>query len=337
MKSNTACATAMHSDGAGAYSQSEAIMDELSVAELVARFGPRLQFDWISGESYAADRSLSVDSFDARPSLVGYLNLIHPNRIQVLGREELAWLDHLDARKRWETVADIFATRPAAIVVAGGGSAGQDLEELAAESGTPLLRSPRPGWELVSTLQYQVAHALARRVVVHGVFMEIFTIGVLITGDAGAGKSELALELLTRGHRLIADDSPEFIQNTPDTIDGTCPEVLRDCLEVRGLGVLNVRRMFGDAAVKANKYLRLILHLQQPGPNHDASTDRLPDKTAHERVLDLDIPRIPLPVLPGRNLAVIAEAAVRDFMLKMKGFDATAEFLSRHGRIMRNE
>jgi len=312
-------------------------MDELSVADVVTRFGEPLGLAWISGQRYAAERKLSVDSFDARPSLVGYLNLIHPNRIQVLGREELEWLDQLDARKRWETVAQIFAAGPAAIVVASGESAGDDLEELAADSATPLLRSARPGWELVSTLQYQVAHALARRVVVHGVFMEIFTIGVLITGEAGAGKSELALELLTRGHRLIADDSPEFTQTTPDTIDGSCPEILRDCLEVRGLGVLNVRRMFGDAAVKANKFLRLILHLEQPGAAADASADRLTDKSERARVLDLEISRIPLPVLPGRNLAVIAEAAVRDFMLRMKGFDATAEFLGRHDRVMRDE
>ncbi len=308
----------------------------MSVAELVERLGERLDLGWISGAANAADRTLSIDSFRARPSLVGYLNLIHPNRIQVLGREELAWLDQLDARKRWETIAGIFAARPAALVVAGGGEAGEDLEELARESATPMLHSRRPGWELVSTLQYQVMRALAPRVVVHGVFMEIFTIGVLITGDAGAGKSELALELLTRGHRLIADDSPEFTQMTPDIIDGTCPEVLRDCLEVRGLGVLNVRRMFGDTAVKGNKFLRLILHLQHPQPGDEAKTDRLAAKSENARVLDLDIPRIPLPVLPGRNLAVIAEAAARNFMLRMKGYDATSEFLQRHGRMMRN-
>jgi HPr kinase/phosphorylase len=164
--------------------------------------------------------------------------------------------------------------------------------------------------------------------------MEIFTIGVLITGDPGAGKSELALELITRGHRLIADDSPEFTQMTPDIIDGTCPEALRDCLEVRGLGVLNVRRMFGDAAVKSNKFLRLILHLHQPQADDESSIDRLSGRSDDARVLDLDVPRILLPVLPGRNLAVIAEAAVRNFMLQLKGFDATSDFLERHGRLM---
>ena len=309
----------------------------VTVGELYRRFHKRLELRWVCGEDSAEDQSLSATSFHTRPSLVGYLNLIHPNRIQVLGMEELSWLDKLDARKRWETVAEIFAARPAALIVASAGEVGRDLEELARESATPLLRTPRPGWELVSTLQYQVTRSLAQQAVMHGVFMEIFTIGVLITGYPGAGKSELALELLTRGHRLIADDSPEFTQITPDIIEGSCPEPLRDCLEVRGLGVLNVRRMFGDAAVKPSKYLRLILHLHQPGCDREPEADRLQGQSDSAQVLALEIPRLTLPVLPGRNLAVIAEAAVRNFMLKLKGFDASEEFIKRHARIMRHE
>ncbi len=312
-------------------------MNEMTVAALVERFGKQLDLRWISGRRHADERTLSVVSFRARPSLVGYLNLIHPNRIQVLGQEEMAWLDQLGAKKRWETIAEICADRPAALIVAGAGDVGDDLEELSRDNETPLLCSGRPGWELVSTLQYQVARALAHRAVLHGVYMEIFTLGVLITGEAGAGKSELALELLTRGHRLIADDSPEFTQTTPDIIDGSCPEVLRDCLEVRGLGVLNVRRMFGDAAIKSNKFLRLILHLHQPRAGEESKADRLSSEPETSRILELDIPRIPLAVLPGRNLAVIAEAAVRNYMLRMKGFDATADFIQRHGKMMRHE
>ena len=306
----------------------------LAVSELVDRLADRLALKWICGRTQAADRVLTVDSFHARPSLVGFLNLIHPSRIQILGEEELDWLDKLDSRLRWEALAQIFAAKPAALIIAAGLSAGSDLEEQARETGTPLLISNKPGWELVSVLEYQVARALAHRVVMHGVFMEIFTIGVLITGQAGAGKSELALELLTRGHRLIADDSPEFTQMTPDIIDGRCPEVLQDCLEVRGLGVLNVRRMFGDSAVKTNKFLRLILHLYQPSREDESRLDRLSSRSETERVLDMQVPRLLLPVLPGRNLAVIAEAAVRNFMLQLKGFDATAEFVKRHGRML---
>ncbi|MDT8439843.1 MAG: HPr(Ser) kinase/phosphatase [Wenzhouxiangellaceae bacterium] len=309
-------------------------MQKLAVSALLEQFAGRLELSWICGRRGAATRSLAQTSSQTRPSLVGYLNLIHPNRLQILGREELDWLDRLDARQRWQTVAEILDAQPAAIILASGGEPGRDLEEQARDSATPLLVSPRPGWELVSTLDYEIHRLLAHSEVRHGVFMEIFTLGVLITGDAGAGKSELALELITRGHRLIADDCPEFTQVAPDTIDGTCPDMLRDCLEVRGLGVLNVRRMFGDAAVKANKYLRLIVHLSQPEKRLDPGLDRLAGRSDTARVLDLDIPRVLLPVLPGRNMAVITEAAVRNYMLQMKGYDATTELLNRHERLM---
>jgi len=193
-------------------------------------------------------------------------------------------------------------------------------------------------WEIVNYLQYHIARKLARRTTVHGVFMEVFTIGVQITGVPGSGKSELALELLNRGHRLIADDAPEFTQISPEIIDGSCPEALQDCLEVRGLGVLNVRRMFGDAAIKLNKFLRLIIHLEIPSdPSRADIRDRLRGDTSTQKVLDLEISRITLPVVAGRNLAVMVEAAVRDFMLKMKGYDAASVFVERHSRILRRK
>jgi HPr kinase/phosphorylase len=297
-----------------------------------------LKLHWVSDHDGDGGFSLSGDDMGTRPSMVGFLNLIHPNRIQVLGWEEIRFLDSLQGDEQQATVARILSLQPLAIVV------GDQLElpdlVLSETSGTPtaLLRSDLPAHELVDYLQYYVSTLLARRATLHGVFMEVFTLGVLITGDPGSGKSELALELLTRGHRLIADDAPEFMRISPDIIDGTCPEELQDCLEVRGLGILNVRHMFGDAAVKMNKFLRLIINLEIPdGPGASRNGDRLRGNTSTLEVLDMEIPRITLPVMAGRNLAVIAEAAVRDFMLKMKGFDAASAFIERHSRILERQ
>ena len=310
--------------------------DSITALELYDRFQGQLDLSWVCGRKAADRRLIEAASFRLRPSLVGFMSLIHPNRVQVIGEEEMSWLDSLEAKRRWETVARIMDLQPAALIVASDLSVPDDLERAAAESYTPLIRSTQPAWELVSFLQYRVARRLARKVTLHGVFMEIFTIGVLITGESGTGKSELALELLTRGHRLIADDAPEFTQLTPDTIEGSCPPVLRDCLEVRGLGILNVRRMFGDSAVKSSKFLRLVIHLHMPG-DEPPDADRLRGNISTRSVLELDIPEIHLPVMAGRNLAVMAEAAVRDFMLRMKGFDAAAEFVERHARLMEDD
>ncbi|KAA9133424.1 HPr(Ser) kinase/phosphatase [Marinihelvus fidelis] len=310
----------------------------LTAQDLFDKLRQRLDLHWVTQPGDHDAAVLSDRDMSARPALAGYLNLIHPNRVQVLGVEELDYLASLPADSRGDTIAAIFRPDLLAIVVGGAHDIPNDLAEAAAQAGKPLLASGKSSYELVNFLQYHISRVLARRCTMHGVFMEVFTIGVLISGDAGSGKSELALELLNRGHRLIADDAPEFTQISPEIIDGSCPEVIQDCLEVRGLGVLNVREMFGDATIKLNKFLRLIIHLKIP---EDASrppeVDRLRGDATTRRVLDLDIPQITLPVLAGRNMAVIAEAAVRDFMLRMKGYDATAAFIERHSRILRGQ
>ena len=297
-----------------------------------------MRLQWLHGPQGDEAYSISRDDLTVRPAAVGFLNLIHPNKVQVMGFEEIDYLDGLEEQELETTITRMFGGRPLAIIVADGLEIPQSILTESVKHASALMRSEMRAHELVNYLQYHVSRSLARRTTLHGVFMEVFTIGVLVTGGAGSGKSELALELLNRGHRLIADDAPEFTQISPEIIDGTCPEALQDCLEVRGLGVLNVRSMFGDSAVKLNKFLRLIVHLEiperggTPGPR-----DRLRGDTSSQQVLDLDIPRITLPVVAGRNLAVIVEAAVRDFMLKMKGYDAASVFIERHSRLLRNQ
>ncbi|GAB1596506.1 HPr(Ser) kinase/phosphatase [Lysobacter claricitrinus] len=307
----------------------------ISAQELYDQQLERLGLRWLAGRRGAARVLESVDTVARRPSLAGYLNIIYPNRVQILGTEELAWLDELDSRARWETIEKIIQVRPLALVISKNQTCPEDLRVAAEESETPLWVSPRRGHELLNHLQYHLARKLAPRVTLHGVFMEIYSIGVLITGESGAGKSELALELVTRGHRLVADDAPEFTQIAPDVLDGTCPELLQDMLEVRGLGVLNIRQMFGDTAVKRNKYLRLIVHLTQPSLHPEpGGLERITGDLSARRVLDLDVPLITLPVMPGRNLAVLTEAATRTHILRAKGVDPAAAFMARHSHFL---
>jgi HPr kinase/phosphorylase len=312
---------------------------KISARELFEQLRERLGLRWLAGLGGATRVLESVDTVARRPSLAGYLNAIYPNKVQILGTEELDWLDGLDSRLRWETIARIVGFGPLALVISKDQPCPEDLRIAAEEFGTPLWTSPKRGHELLNHLQYHLARTLAPRVTLHGVFMEIYSIGVLITGDSGAGKSELALELVTRGHRLVADDAPEFTQIAPDVLDGTSPEMLQDMLEVRGLGVLDIRQMFGDTAVKKNKYLRLIVHLTQPQPlvpvdPQPGGMERITGDIGARRVLDLDVPMITLPVMPGRNLAVLTEAAARGHILRAKGVDPAMAFMARHSHFL---
>ena len=170
----------------------------------------------------------------------------------------------------------------------------------------------------------------------HGVYMEVMAIGVLITGPSGIGKSELALELISRGHRLIADDAPLFSRIAPDIINGTCSEILQDFLEVRGMGIINVRELFGDSAIKKNKYLKLIVQLQPMNREDLLALDRLEGSYKTRTILDMDIPQITLPVAPGRNLAVMMECAARNHILRDSGYNASATFSKRQQKQMKS-
>jgi HPr kinase/phosphorylase len=308
--------------------------DRLRARELFEELRERLELRWLGGQRGGERVIERGEHLSRRPSLAGYLNVIHPNKVQIIGAAELAWLDGLDARQRWEVLQKIMDARPLAMVLTQNQGCPADLRELVEETDTPLWASPRRGYELLNLLQYHLARALAPRVTLHGVFMEIYSIGVLITGDSGLGKSELALELISRGHRLVADDAPEFTQIAPDVLDGTCPDLLQDLLEMRGLGIMNIRQMFGDTAVKRNKYLRLVVHLVKAQEPSAEAMARITGETRSRRVVDLDVPVVELPVAAGRNLAVLTEAAVRLHLLRLKGADPAAAFLARHSEFL---
>lgn len=311
----------------------------ITARELFDQLEQRMGLRWIAGQRGENRVLESVSHLPRRPALVGYLNTIHANKVQIVGSEEFDYLDGLNPQQRAKALARIVNATPLAMVVSKDREPPSDLLKAANSSNTPLWVSSQRGHELLTYFQYHLARALALRTTLHGVFMEVHSIGVFITGESGLGKSELALELISRGHRLVADDAPEFTQIAPDMLDGTCPEMLQDLLEVRGIGILNIREMYGDTAVKRNKYLRLIVHLQrQDNPDPvGAETARLYGDLSTQRILDVDVPQITLPVAAGRNLAVLAEAAVRVHVLKTRGFDAAQTFTDRQAHQMRRQ
>jgi len=177
----------------------------------------------------------------------------------------------------------------------------------------------------------------AEKTVIHGVFLDVHGLGVLLTGDSGVGKSELALELITRSHCLIADDSIEFSQQGLDSVCGTCPDALRDFLEVRGLGILDIRAMYGDGVIKSSKDLHLIVHLERMASEKIQQVNRLEGCYGKKQMLDTEIPVVTLPVASGRNLAVLVEAAVRDHILLRKGYNASDAFIARQQKMIHQQ
>jgi HPr kinase/phosphorylase len=310
----------------------------LTAGELFTSHREQLCLQWLAGKA-GHDRTLregsivqGMDKFLG--ALVGHMNLSYPNRIQVLGDDELSYLNSLGKNSHQDAVTRLFADKPAFIIIAGVAAVPDELVQLAEQTGTPIFTSILPSYKLISHLQYYLSNLLAERITLHGVFMDVMSIGVLICGDSSMGKSELAFELLTRGHRLIADDAPEFSRIAPDIVNGTCPPLLDGFLEVRGLGVLNVRAMFGDNVIKANKYLRLIIRLEDMREDDSWEVDRLRGSVRMRNVLDVDIPEITLPVGPGRNLAVLIEGAALNHIQHLKGYDAAQDFIDRQRRIM---
>lgn len=309
-------------------------MPQITVRQLFIDNAEKLRLTWLAGQS-GANNLLSNTADHQKPAhaLVGHLNFVHPNRIQVLGLAEIAYLRDMEPSALKKSLDHLFTTDMAAMVVANGQPAPDVLRESCERSHVPLLTSPEHSPYLMDVLRFYLAKALAVSTNLHGVFLDVLEVGVLITGESAMGKSELALELISRGHGLVADDVVELYRIAPDTLEGRCPPLLRDFLEVRGLGVLNIRTIFGETAVRPRKNLKLIIHLTKQAESI-TPLDRLQMQAATQSVLDVAIRKVVLPVAAGRNLAVLVEAAVRNYILQLRGIDSTREFIERHQRFM---
>jgi len=299
-------------------------MLQISVAQLYEDNREKLGLAWISGKA-GGTTPLRRDSTEGA-ALVGHLNLIHPNRIQVLGNHEIAHLAAFEEVELFGMLGNLFAVHPAAIVIADGAPADVRLLKAAEASAVAVLITELPGAQLIDRLRRYLSKALAETAERHGVCMDVLGLGVLITGDSGVGKSELALELISRGHGLVADDVVEVSRIAASTLECRCPPMLKDFLEVRGLGMLDIRTIFGETAVRPKMNLRLIVQLDRSGTSE---SERLPLHEQSEDILGVSVRKVVIPVAAGRNLAVLLEAAVRNYILQLRGIHSTAEFMER--------
>ena len=273
-----------------------------------------------------------IDENDVnRPGLqlMGFYEYFNPERIQIIGKMEFAYLSTVDEKMRRERLQLLFAQRIPALIITRELPYFAEMLELAKEYDVPLLRSKESTSNFMSGLIAFLNLTLAPRITRHGVLIEIYGEGVFITGESGVGKSETAIELVKRGHRLVADDAVEIRKVSNISLVGSSPDNIRHFLELRGIGIINARRLFGIGAVKMTEKLDLVVELEQWNP--EKVYDRMGVDTEYVSLLGVKVPSLTIPVKPGRNLAVILEVAAMNNRQKKMGYNAAQELLNRLG------
>lgn len=278
-----------------------------------------------------------ITSDISRPGIemTGYFKFYPKERLQLIGRTEMAYYIDISEELQYERATCLCTESTPGIIVSRGMDIPQTLIDVANEANVPILRSPHKTTRVISRLTNYLEGMFAPTTSVHGVLVEIYGVGVLITGKSGVGKSEAALELVKRGHRLVADDNVEILQEDYDSLIGSSPQILENMLEIRGLGIIDVMTLFGAGAVRTQKRISIVVHLE----NWDDAKqyDRLGLDEDTMQIMDIKIPKATVPVRPGRNLAVIIEVAAMNFRLKLMGVNTAEQFSQRLSDIIQNE
>jgi HPr kinase/phosphorylase len=287
----------------------------------------KFQLELISGEE-GINRPITMSDI-SRPGIeiAGYFEFYPADRIQLLGKTELSFFEELPEGERISRMDRLCTDVTPAIIVTRGLNVPVELIEASERESVPVLRANMKTTRFSSRLTNFLESKLAPTTAVHGVLVDIYGVGVLITGKSGVGKSETALELVKRGHRLVADDCVEIRQEDLDTLVGNSPELIEHLLEIRGLGIINVMTLFGAGAVRSNKKISLVINLEI----WDAKKqyDRLGLDEEKMKIIDAEVTKLTVPVRPGRNLAVIIEVAAMNFRLKRMGVNAAQQFTDR--------
>lgn len=302
---------------------------------LFEAFRESLRWEWLAGLGASERRfdEMAVRSARSGADLVGYLNYIHPYRVQVIGEREVAYLTNATPEDCARRVSRIVTLEPPVLVLADGQDAPDELISMCERAHIPLFSTKEQSAFVIDVLRAYLSKHFADRITMHGVFMDILGMGVLITGESGLGKSELGLELVTRGNGLVADDAVDLYRINQTTVEGKCPELLQNLLEVRGIGLLDIRAIFGETAVRRKMRLKLIVHLVRK-ETMEREYERLPAEPLTQDVLGVPVRKVVIQVVAGRNIAVLVEAAVRNAILQLRGIDTYQEFVMRHRRAM---
>ena len=294
-----------------------------------------LHWEWIAGHAHPERHFDDNAVRDARSSadLVGYLNYIHPYRVQIVGRREVAYLLGSAPEDQERRISRIVTLEPPVLIVADGEAAPPRLVAMCDRAEIPLFQTAESAGHVIDVVRSYLAQLFAERTTRHGVFMDILGLGVLITGESGLGKSELGLELISRGHGLVADDAVDIYRVSQVALEGRCPALLQNLLEVRGIGLLDIKAIFGETAVRRKMRLKLIVHLVRK-ETMEREFERLPYEPLYEDILEIPVRKVVIAVDAGRNLAVLVEAAVRNTVLQLRGIDTYQEFIKRHQSAM---
>ena len=294
-----------------------------------------LKWQWIAGLGASERRfdEVAIRAARSGADLVGYLNYIHPYRVQVFGEREVAYLTSPNQEDNKRRVARIVTLEPPVLVVADGQTAPDALTAMCERAQIPMFSTHESAAFVIDVLRAYLSRHFADRASMHGVFMDILGMGVMITGESGLGKSELGLELISRGHGLVADDAVDLYRINQTSIEGRCPELLQNLLEVRGIGLLDIKAIFGETAVRRKMRLSLIVHLVRR-ETMERDYERMPHEPLYQDVLGVPVRKAVIQVVAGRNIAVLVEAAVRNTILQLRGIDTYQEFVSRHRAAM---
>ncbi len=307
----------------------------VSAEALFEEHRPALRWEWIAGHAHPERRfdEAAVRNAQSAADLVGYLNYIHPYRVQIVGRREVAYLLDSAAEDQERRIQRIVTLEPPMVIVADAQTPPDRLVAMCDRAEIPLFVTDESAGQVIDVVRGYLSQLFAERTTRHGVFMDILGVGVLLTGESGLGKSELGLELISRGHGLVADDAVDLYRVSQTALEGRCPELLMNLLEVRGIGLLDIKTIFGETAVRRKMRLKLIVHLVRK-ETMEREFERLPYEPLYEDILDVPVRKAVIAVDAGRNLAVLVEAAVRNNILQLRGIDTYKEFIERHQKAM---